>query len=263
MKNSISSYIIALIAVVMFAIPAVASELTAEADSAYREGRFNDAAQIYAAAIDSTGPSADLYYNLGNSMYRQGSIGHAVLNYERALRIDPTHSQAATNLEFVNSKIPDRPGERGTLLSHAIDSLISIAVPNAWAWIAFALFLITLGAVALYCFSTRVALRKIGFFGAIVMFFVTCVGIFIAVEAASAASADDVVVITAPTTILSSSPRVPANPSEEVMLLHEGTKLRVLDSVNRGTDESPDLWLDVEVDNERRAWVQAQDVERI
>lgn len=33
--------------------------------------------------------SSNLFYNLGNAYYRQGKLGLAILNYERALRLDP------------------------------------------------------------------------------------------------------------------------------------------------------------------------------
>lgn len=48
--------------------------------------------------------SAALYYNLGNAYYRTGKIAASILNYERALKLDPNNKDAKYNLELVNSK---------------------------------------------------------------------------------------------------------------------------------------------------------------
>ncbi|WP_290381691.1 hypothetical protein [uncultured Muribaculum sp.] len=47
------------------------------------------------------------------------------------------------------------------------------------------------------------------------------------------------------------------------MLLHEGTKLEILDSVTTRIDSVTTRWYDVKVDNNNRAWVRASAVERI
>lgn len=74
---------------------------------------------------------------------------------------------------------------------------------------------------------------------------------------------DDAAIITVPSTILSTTPRVPQDRSQEAMLLHEGTKVKILDSVKSTTDSIHSLWYDVEVDNSHRAWINASAVEKI
>ena len=109
---------------------ATAGPLDQQADSAYSADRFEEAARLYRKAIAEYGSSAELYYNLGNSYYRLGSPGKAIVAYERALRIDPTFSDARTNLDFVNSRLPDRQGERGTFMSNTFDRLARIMTPT-------------------------------------------------------------------------------------------------------------------------------------
>ena len=70
-------------------------------------------------------------------------------------------------------------------------------------------------------------------------------------------------IIIEPSTLLSTSPRTPKDRSEEAMLLHEGTKLEILDSVTTRIDSVTTRWYDVKVDNNNRAWVRASAVERI
>ncbi|MDE5960818.1 MAG: tetratricopeptide repeat protein, partial [Duncaniella sp.] len=185
------------------------SPLIQQADSAYTADNFKEAADTYLHVIATEGNSAALQYNLGNCYYRLGEMGKAILAYERALRFDPTFDDARTNLEFINSKITDRPGERGTFLGNALDSIANTARSNSWAWIGFACFVLTLLGVLAYLFSDIIVVRKIGFFGGLLTFFGCICFIFLAFRSATIATAENVAIITSPSTILSTSPRVP------------------------------------------------------
>lgn len=239
------------------------SPLTAQADSAYNADEFRQAADMYLNVIQEEGPSAKLYYNLGNTYYRLGEMGNAILAYERALRLDPSDKDARNNLDFVNARITDRPGERGTFLGNALDAMSAYAHSNTWAWIAFVCFALTLAGLLAYLFSQAVAVRKVGFFGGILTFMICGVCLFFSYRAAAIATAGNVAIITVPSTILSTTPRVPQDRSQEAMLLHEGTKVTILDSVRSTTDSIQSVWYDVEVDNSHRAWINSAAVQKI
>ncbi len=234
-----------------------------QADSAYTADNYIEAATLYQQAIDSLGTSTDLYYNLGNALYRMGKPGQAIVAYERALRLDPTNADARTNLEFVNSRLIDRPAERGTLIGNMLDTASLSLHSNAWAWIAFGCFMVFLGAIALYIFCPSILWRKVGFFGGFVVLIVAVISGFLSARNAALCQASDKAVITVPSTILSTSPRAPRDRSEEAILLHEGTKMHILDSVSNRTDSVPSVWLDVEIDNQHRAWIDRKAVEII
>lgn len=259
-------YIIFLLGLVLASVTARAdSPLIQQADSAYTSDDFATAASFYLKAISEEGPSAKLYYNLGNTYYRMGEMGNAILSYERALRLDPTDKDVRNNLDFVNARITDRPGERGTFLGNALDAVSASARSNVWAWIAFGCFALTVAAVLAYLFVDTVAIRKIGFFGGIITLLGCIVCIFFAFRSAANALADDVAIVTAPSTILSTVPRTPTDRSQEAMLLHEGTRVVILDSVSSTSarDSVRSVWYDVEVDNAHRAWINAEDVAKV
>lgn len=239
------------------------SPIIAQADSAYNADDFRQAADSYLNIIQTEGPSAKLYYNLGNAYYRLGEMGNAIISYERALRLDPSDQDARNNLAFVNSRITDRPGERGTFLGNALDAMSAYAHSNAWAWSGFCCFVLTIAGLLAYLFSGVVRVRKLGFFGGIVTLLGCVICIFFAFRAATIALADNVAVIVVPSTILSTTPRVPQDRTQEAMLLHEGTKVTILDSVRSTTDSIHSLWYDVEVDNAHRAWINASAVKKI
>lgn len=244
-------------------LPVFAQSLTEQADSAYTSDEFELASQLYSKAMEEDGSSAEILYNLGNCYYRLGKPGKAILMYERALRLEPTFTDARDNLIFVNSKITDRPGERGTFLNNAMDEIALKAHSNTWAALAAGFFLLTVAGIMLYIFSDNITLRKTGFFGGIVSLILCAGGLFLAFRGASIATDTQSAIILSPSTILSTAPRTPSDRSMEAMLLHEGTKVEILDSVQNRADSIPSLWLDVRVDNTHRAWVKASDVERI
>lgn len=241
------------------------SQLVAMADSAYTDDNFDMAADTYRNIIDTYGPSSKLYYNLGNCYYRLGRNGEAIVAYERALRIDPTDKDARFNLDFVNSRITDRPGERGTFAGNALSAVALSLNANAWAWLTFFFFAAAISGILLYFFTSRIALRKTGFFGGIVSLILFAVTMVIARRAVSIATDTTQAIVTAPSTILSTVPRVPGSRSQEAMLLHEGTKVTILDSVASisPADSVRTLWYDVEVDNAHRAWIDSSAIEII
>ena len=80
----------------------------AQADSAYVNNDFAGAVEMYEAILATEGESADIYYNLGNSYYKMDNIAKAILNYERALVLNPGDGDIRFNLELAQSKTVDK-----------------------------------------------------------------------------------------------------------------------------------------------------------
>ena len=237
-----------------------ASDITAAADSAYQGKNYVDAARLYQAEVDSVGPTSDLYYNIGNCYYRTGSQGRAVLYYERSLKLNPRNRDARANLDFINSRLTDRPGERGTFLGNVCDKISSYLSPDAWAILGVIAFVLVAIGVLLYFFVESVGLRKIGFFGGGLMVVVTVLSIVFGLRAASIMTATDRAVVIVPSTILSTAPRVPSSAAEEAFMLHEGAVVTVLDEVKVSEGKT---WLRVEFDNTHIAWIESEVTARI
>ncbi len=236
---------------------------TAQADSAFLADDFPKALALYEQVITDEGPSSDLYYNIGNTYYRMGQNGRAIANYERALRLDPTNSDARANLEFVNARIVDKPSGKGSVFTKIIDTLCSWFTSNTWAWIGLVLFFIALGGAALYIFAGAVVLRKIGFFGGIVVLVMSISAVIIAWIGMKRMSDAEQAIIVVEASQLSTQPRQPRDGSEEAALLHEGTKVEILDSLPSPADTYNPMWYDVQFNGDHRAWVSVNDIERI
>ncbi len=256
--------IFALIITALISVMATSAMTLAEkADSAYNHEDFVQAVRLYHQAITADGVSPELYYNLANSYYRIGKMGRAVIYYERALKLDPSFKDARTNLEFVKTRIIDKPEDDSTFLGNVHQGITGWMHPDLWAWTAFCMFVLVLGCVALYVFSGNVNVRKLGFFGggiAIVLFFYTLI---IAVQTARAPYQHNTAVIIVPTSNLSTQPGSHTGKNTKIIPVHEGTVVEIVDSMAIPGESSSPLWYDVKINNSTRAWVRSADVEKI
>lgn len=248
---------------VFFAFDSFSAEnVIVNAEKAYNADQFIESAKLYEQAKED-GVSTELYYNLGNAYYKSGEIGKAVLNYERALLLDPSNSDAAYNLDFVNSKLVDKLESDENIIDSFIHNIVSITSPNGWAVIAIVTFILLLISAAIYIFSNDVLLKKIGFFGGIILLLLVVFTNLIAITESRNFSNREYAVITDDIVILSTSPRVPKSKTEEAFLLHEGAKIKILDSVQVKIDTISVMWFDVKADRTHRAWIQKNQLERI
>lgn len=71
---------------------------------AYEDKRFDDAEKVYRKLVDQGMVSEELFYNLGNTLFRSDRPGEAALWYRRALVIDPRFAEARQNLVVVKNR---------------------------------------------------------------------------------------------------------------------------------------------------------------
>lgn len=89
----------------------------AEAQDLYQQA----ALKFQYIAEHSQDPSAGLYINLGNVHFLSGEHGHAVLNYQQALRLDPTQPDALHNLHYLRSiTVDELPVSRSQRVAEAL-----------------------------------------------------------------------------------------------------------------------------------------------
>ncbi|MDE5979865.1 MAG: hypothetical protein K2G84_07520, partial [Muribaculaceae bacterium] len=131
---------------------------------------------------------------------------------------------------------------------------------DTWAIVALVLFSIFLGAIAAYIFSSAVAVKKASFFGGLVVFALTVCAVIVSFAAANRVNSDRYAIILPPSSQLSTSPREARSHAEQAFLLHEGTKVEIIDSI---ANPGEGMWYEVLVGHGERAWVKASEVERI
>lgn len=110
---------------VVIGISPIYSQTTlTQANEAYGQEDYIKAIELYEQTLREQGVSSDLYYNLGNAYYKHNEFAKAILNYERALLLNPGNEDARFNLEMANTHIVDKIDPVGKFfLSVWIDSL--------------------------------------------------------------------------------------------------------------------------------------------
>ena len=105
----------------------------AQGDSAYMRNDYASAIQIYESLLKK-GEAAEVYYNLGNSYYKADDIAKAILNYERALLLQPGNADIRANLEIARSKTIDKVVSVPDIFFVAwVKSLTNCLSVDAWA----------------------------------------------------------------------------------------------------------------------------------
>lgn len=76
--------------------------------SAYANDNYSRAAGIFHELEAEGSVSWELYYNLGNSYYRQGELGEAILYWEKAKRLSPGQEDIEYNLSIARQQLIDK-----------------------------------------------------------------------------------------------------------------------------------------------------------
>lgn len=248
---------------------ALIASLTASADDLQKKALADYDNKNYPAAIadyeqlaKQSGVSEEYYFNLGNVYYRSGKKGKAVVSYERALRLNPRYDKARANLDFVNTKIVDNPQADENILAAGVSNVQQALSPTAWAIVAMTVFLLFLAGMAAYTFGSSIMLRKVGFFGGLAMLVVCVIANVFAVKADNAATCRDYAVVMADSTQLSTVGRAPVGKDEMAFMLHEGVKIKKVDSL-RADGDAKNLWYKVQTADNREAWIKSTSIEEI
>lgn len=223
------------------------------ADAEYQKGNYQMAISQYEELL-KTGVSAEVYYNLGNAYYRSGDITKSVLAYERAKKLAPGDKDVRFNLEFVRSKTTDKiVPENEIFFVTWYHQLANACSSNTWSWVAFVLFITSLVLAGCYLFGTGMTVIKTGFYGAVVCLIISLVMMLFSWQQKSDMDNHDGAVIIQSVVNVKKTPA--ANSANE-MILHEGTKVDIIDRSMKG-------WLQIHLADGREGWLKPASVEEI
>jgi tetratricopeptide (TPR) repeat protein len=122
----------------------------AKANREYAGNDFKAAIGDYEQLVKSSVRTANLFYNLGNAYFRDKDFGRAILNYERALALDPRHPEAQANLRIARDE-----GRALELIPSKWERLFVLATRNQYAIAGAIAFWIFLFCVAGTIFARR------------------------------------------------------------------------------------------------------------
>jgi tetratricopeptide (TPR) repeat protein len=213
------------------------------ANRAYEEGKFVEARERYEALLARGERTANIYFNLGNTNARIGANGLAILDYERALALEPSHSEAKANLKFLRdqstAKLPVETWKQRAFGALTLNGWIIAATGFGWI-------------LVLFIFVPLITARRrtaVGIFASILTLFVfayAAAGVWF-----TSRELDSAIVIVKQT----DARRAPADRADLADVLPLGSKIRWL-SERSG-------WVECELPDGSLGWVPAESVERV
>lgn len=232
---------------------AAEASLQEEAEQLYAAGNYAGAADIYRKILADDQESAELYYNLGNCYYKLGENTQAILNYERALLLNPGDEMARYNLKMAQHAIVDKIEVLPELFLvrwyKAVETHFSA---DQWGYISVALFILFLVMAALFFYSRSIGVKKAGFVVGIIAFFLTLGTIFFAMRQERRVSEREYAVITTPSVTVKGAPD---NSGTSLFLVHEGLKVKVIGELGD--------WYNIRLADGNEGWVAKTDLEKI
>lgn len=221
---------------------------------AYTDGKFSDASAAWTSIEESGQKSAKLYYNLGNAWFKQGNYPKAILNYERALRLDPSYSDARYNLEFTSNFVQDKIEPVPEFILKSVARKVCYVMgSNAWAVIFLVLLAAALMMGLLFLLGASVGKRRAGFYCGIVLLLLSAGALSFSIWQKSDSVKTDTAIVMSPVSSVKSSPS--SGSSKDLFVIHEGTKVTILDEVGS--------WKNIALADGRQGWLTSNELEVI
>lgn len=223
-----------------------------QALTACQEGNFEEAINTYETILSEGKESATLYYNLGYAYYKSGQLGRAVLNMERSKRLAPNDQDVIANLEQAYSLTDQMQTLEPVFFVRWWHSFTNMMGSDGWAWMFIIVFVLFLLGVSGFLFADSVAIRKAGFFSAIVLFFVGVLALSISVNKRNdVVDGQEAIIMSASVTLTTS----PDKNGSEMAVLHEGTHVDIVSELGE--------WIEVRLKDGNVGWLKKAEVEVI
>ncbi|MBC9794349.1 tetratricopeptide repeat protein [Sinomicrobium weinanense] len=232
----------------------VSSEkLFEEATSLYNDGKYEEAAENYRAILDQGEHSSAVYYNLGNSYYKLKRIPESIYYYEKALQLSPNDKDIRNNLAFARNMTIDAIEQvPQTGMSKFWENFAGNFHYNTWAGIAvFFAFLSALLFLFYYYLSSSVK-KRIFFASSILSVICLLFCVYVAYDRYQESVNTNFAIIFAEEARVKSEPN---SRSEEAFLLHSGTKVQVLETL--------DDWKHIKLADGKTGWLRQGDMKAL
>lgn len=231
----------------------VTDSLFLKGNEAYMQKQYAMSEQYYSRIIQLGFESADLYYNLGNALYKQDKLAAAILYYERGLILNPGDQDIKTNLALANSRIIDKiDAIPEFFVKRWITGLEGMFSPDMWAIICIILFVTALTGFLIFYISSNYSFKKVSFIAGVVLIILTVISATLMItRITTILNKESAIIMSASVTARSS----PDEQSTNVFVLHEGTKVAITDSIMN--------WKEIRIPNGNTGWVPVGSLEEI
>ena len=221
-----------------------------QANELYNKGSYIEAINNYKEIIKNDFHSAELYYNLGNAYYRLDSIASSVYYYEKALQLNPNDREIIDNLELINKTLVDEIDPIAIPLIESILNRVSnIFYFETWGYISIFFSFLIVALFLSYYFANSSRVKRLTFVLLCISSIFMLVSLINGNKGYNNYINNEYAVIYSYETDLKTEPNYR---SETLFMLHEGTKIQVLENYNN--------WIKIRLVNGQVGYIQLIDV---
>jgi len=254
---SIRHKILIILILPLFAVSSSYSEdndtLFSMANDQYSQQKYGEAISSYKQIILGGNATFEVFFNIGNAYYKTGELGQAILNYERAKRLSPTDEDVNFNLKMANRETIDKIDPLPKVFyKEWWDGYIVGQSLNTRSIVLILLLWLSVLALSLYVYFRSVTLKKTMFLVSLTFLVFTLFYTVITKKQHTYLNERKAAIILDVSIYIKSSPD---SESSNLFMLHEGTKLDILDELNE--------WYKVRIANGNIGWTTKESIEVI
>ncbi len=223
------------------------------ANALYNQEKYQEAVDTYISILDTGKESASLYYNLGNAYYKLSQIGSSIYYYEKALELTPNDEDIKNNLGFArNATIDAIDVIPEGIVTKTANKIINLFSFDTWAWISVFSVILFVIFFMLYYSAHESSRKRLFFASSWLTLIVVILGVFFAFKQFHHIESNQYAIIFNKETVIMSEPNLR---SDEVFELHEGTKVKVIETVNN--------WKKIKLADGKIGWIPATDIKEL
>ncbi len=227
------------------------NDVLINAKKEYSKGNFAKSIELYDSLVESKQYSPELYYNLGNSYFKQGEFGKAILNYEKALKYKPNDNDIKHNIFLAKRKIDSEIVELPDFFLNrwwiGVTNLFSLGIWTALSFLSALLLVIVFG---FYWFKDYSFSGWFSLYVFVLILFLT-VSIFASFRKEKIIYKSDKCILIKSDSLFNA----PDSRSELLYKLEPGEKFQLIDSINN--------WYKVKLLNKETGWIDKSNCEKI
>ena len=227
-------------------------DLFEQSNDFYTNGNYENAVLGYLDILESGFESAELYFNIGNTFYKLNNIPESNFYYEKAKSISPNDNDILTNLSFAQNLRIDKIEKLPiTELQNLKLSILDLLSEKGWSVSLITLIWLMCFSFIFYIVSNNSKFKRLFFSISIVFLILSSLTIYINFEKKKLNEIKYAIVYDKEIEVWSE----PNNISELKFLLHEGTKVKQIDTIQD--------WVNIQLENGTLGWIQSSSIKTL
>jgi len=236
---------------ILLSVGALGNEIFQKANDAYNQKNYTESIVLYEKLTEQGYKDATVYYNLGNAYFKNNQLAKSILNYERALRLNPDNEDIKHNLAFANQQTIDKIDIQSELFIKTwvwvVRDLFSVKM-----WSVFSILLVGIGCGCIVLMIIIAILRwRMTLFVLVCVAFVFAVisFIFANLQKNNILREDEAIIMDKIVTVKST----PDASGKNLFTVHEGIKVQITDKAGN--------WVEIRFTDGNKGWITKAAVE--